>query len=726
MFFAPYMKRVKILRFLVFKGGDSLTEREYILNLFYQHFTVFQNKKIALYGIGNYTKYLLEDKKIPRDFDIMGLLDGFCENGSMCGKPILSLKEVLIERPALIIIAARASTAKIIFQRIASSCKDYAVPIYDIYGTCLSKEEPSANRDHPCFHIQAADLQKQIVQHDIISFDIFDTLIMRKVLYPDDLFELVEIKSGISGFAEMRSCIQRKLSSCPSIHTIYDALQQAEGFSKEQCRQLKALELQAEMDLAVPRAAMAELFHFAVAQGKQVYLISDMYLPKDCIYSILGNCGIVGYKELIVSNEFHTDKTHQLFDILKDFGAKGAYLHIGDDEAADIRSAERNGIDAFPVGKAIDLLEASSYKNIRSGMDSFEKRMKTALLITRLFQDPFSLFQSNGKPQIDYPYDLGYCLLAPILTDFISWFIDAIRIGQYDTVLFLARDGYLLKQLYEDAIQQIEKNTGLPTAVYFLTSRTASMSASMFQKDDILYAASLPFQGSVEEILQKRFFLNKDECLSGLKPMDKTEYILLHKEKILEKSAVLRQGYRSYIESLNLQNKNKIALFDFVSTGTCQMCMEQLFDKKIDGFYFIRLEEEYEKKQKLSITPFYTMSDIYNRQNPIWQNYLLLENIIKAPEPSVLCYDQKGTPVFTEEMRPHNQVKEIQAIQDGIIAYSREYRKFCTTNNGYSGRDISEKILSMLNNKDTHFSGELTSHFLFKDEFTNRQMQAAF
>ena len=47
---------------------------------------------------------------------------------------------------------------------------------------------------------------------DIISFDIFDTLIVRKVTRPEDIFRIIEKKTGIKGFAKTREHMQAQCS----------------------------------------------------------------------------------------------------------------------------------------------------------------------------------------------------------------------------------------------------------------------------------------------------------------------------------------------------------------------------------------------------------------------------------------------------------------------------------------------------------------------------------
>lgn len=41
------------------------------------------------------------------------------------------------------------------------------------------------------------ELKKELQQYDAISFDVFDTLIMRRILNPEDIFEMVDARIRI-------------------------------------------------------------------------------------------------------------------------------------------------------------------------------------------------------------------------------------------------------------------------------------------------------------------------------------------------------------------------------------------------------------------------------------------------------------------------------------------------------------------------------------------------
>ena len=63
-------------------------------------------------------------------------------------------------------------------------------------------------------------LKQMILKHDVISFDIFDTLLLRPYVKPTDLFEHLEKLENLSGFANARikaEKIARELSSYEDI-----------------------------------------------------------------------------------------------------------------------------------------------------------------------------------------------------------------------------------------------------------------------------------------------------------------------------------------------------------------------------------------------------------------------------------------------------------------------------------------------------------------------------
>ena len=225
-----------------------------------------------------------------------------------------------------------------IYHRISEFCKENLIHVYDINGRELSQIFVNRERDIPYFHLSYEDLQKEIEKHSIISFDIFDTLIMRKILYPKDIFDIVERKLDNEdriSFATLRMRAESELNNegaNPTIYEIYDRLQKICGISDWKKEELLNLEINTEMEFLVPRQRMLELFD-SIKMNKKIYLISDMYLTKDILIKVLKKCGYEGYEDIYVSCEKRRSKTEGLFDIfISDLKEVKYSLHIGDNE----------------------------------------------------------------------------------------------------------------------------------------------------------------------------------------------------------------------------------------------------------------------------------------------------------------------------------------------------------------------------------------------------------
>ena len=143
------------------------------------------------------------------------------------------------------------------------------------------------------------DLMKLLSGYDVISFDIFDTLITRCLPKPNDVFQLVELiltdegKSEV-GFAEAREQAEKNanfIRGYPSFDEIYDELKNLCNLSEEEIKKIKQTEFRIELELLVARRDVLSLFSALIKQGKRIVLVSDMYFSSKQLRKILINCG---------------------------------------------------------------------------------------------------------------------------------------------------------------------------------------------------------------------------------------------------------------------------------------------------------------------------------------------------------------------------------------------------------------------------------------------------
>lgn len=292
-----------------------------------------------------------------------------------------------------------------------------------------------------------------------------------------------------------------------------------------------------------------------------------------------------------------------------------------------------------------------------------------------------------------------------MICDFVLWFREQAEEFQLSDILFCARDGYLVKQLYDELCNQI-------SSVYFLTSRMAAIRAGMESEEDILYVGNMKFSGSILKQLEERFGI---QVGGAGEQEDGHAQLLDYPQEILERAAACRKNYRTYIERLGLK-EGEIGFFDFVAKWTTQMYMGRLMEQHLKGIYFLRLEREQMEGKDLDIISFYDSEEMNN--SVIFKDYYILETMLTAPMPSVREFDENGNPLYAEETRGEGDIRCFQEAQEGIRGYFREYLKLCPISARKTNKRLDEIFLTLIHGI------EITDHdFLnlkVEDPFFNR------
>lgn len=233
-----------------------------------------------------------------------------------------------------------------------------------------------------------SEFKKMIEDKKVVSFDIFDTLLLRNVLVPKDIFKIldkeVKEKYNIDNFYNIRISSEsesrtRKNNYEVKLDEIYKKISDKIAIPVEDIRQR---ELELEKDFICVNPFMYNLFDYCIRQKKKVILISDMYLPKKFIDELLKNCGYSNYDENYVSCEIRKSKYQgDLFEYVKDkkkIDVKD-WIHVGDNEYSDINNAIKHGITTYHYKKIID---RTKYKDLDT---SIESSIVTAIQINKIY-----------------------------------------------------------------------------------------------------------------------------------------------------------------------------------------------------------------------------------------------------------------------------------------------------------------------------------------------------
>lgn len=369
------------------------------------------------------------------------------------------------------------------------------------------------------------DMLHQLMEtHDIISFDIFDTVLMRNVLDPTDVFEIVEERAKRHGlhlpdFKFARLGAEHRILSSGRRHSlsgIYEDLQQTLDLRLEDASWLKACEWQVEQEVILSRQQVCTWMTAAKTAGKRVVLVSDMYLSTEEIRTLLEKCGITDYDAIYLSGEHGSGKPGTLFDVMKAEQAGERYLHIGDNPVADGTSAVAHGIDAFLIPSAKTMFAHARGNESLRFSSSLQARCFLGRAISCICNAPFA-WQADGTIRVTDAATYAYAFLGPLFAAFFLWLIKDIYQEQYDAVLFAARDGFFLQKLYE---WYRKRHPELPRSQYLYVSRMACISASFETEEDIRKSiqffryAGEPMGQLCKDVLEQGFLSNDHDCCS--------------------------------------------------------------------------------------------------------------------------------------------------------------------------------------------------------------------
>lgn len=495
-----------------------------------------------------------------------------------------------------------------------------------------------------------AELSAQIRKHDVVSFDIFDTLLFRPFKHPTDMFDfMAEDVARLTGrndlnFKDIRRQSEKLAFEAAigrgegetHIDEIYYYFQCLTGCSLEEAEQAKALEMQMEYDLLYERKSAKTAFNQALSMGKRVVVISDMYLPQEFLEKILSKNGYQGYERIFVSSQVKQKKhSGRLFDhVIKELGVPAAsILHIGDNLQADVIKAKERGIKPFHLVKASEVFEKSdSYKSIWSRDEerhSLDAQMLIAIVGNTLHDNPY-LPSRRGTLFSGDAWRLGYYGFGMFLLGYAKWVMEQAIRDKMDRLYFLSRDGLIMKKAY-DLLAKHYPNA--PQSHYLLCSRRAVNLAKIKDESGIIDLLNVDYaQTSMSHLLNARFGLKDSDVDTDLlkqhglaldsrvnakhRPVLK-EILLAHKQKIFAIAQRERENYLQYLEDENLFGNGGVAIVDIGYAGTMQESLYELTDRRkpIQGYYLMTFRQALQRVEKKGLSAKAYLANFVDRHD---------------------------------------------------------------------------------------------------------------
>lgn len=553
---------------------------------------------------------------------------------------------------------------------------------------------------------------------EIVSFDIFDTLILRPFWYPTDLFYLMnkyfmDVTGATSDidFAQMRiesekSCRERIKIDNPAfdditLDEIYEELHRRYYLSEDVCSKLKAKEAEYELRFCTVRKTGKELYEEAVDCGKTVIFTSDMYLTEDIVRAILRKNGY-GDHRLFLSSEVRQGKwSGRLYKyLLKQCGVKDPdkVIHIGDNWGSDVEMPHNHGIRSFHLCKPVDMMQdlnpsiysgegfTQAFINNATGRDMnnaiwgfWGLRTMLALTANKIFDNPYISFDKNSDFNAD-PVFVGYYVLGMHLYAVVKWLIDEIKDKNVNRVQFVARDGWLVKRAYD----MLNKDNTLPKSNYLYLSRKALALADVNQPVDFysLITKINIFNSSPRKLLD--FFdgmIDKDEAESFLSSAEShgffrnekftsranyEQFIKLLLEQLWEKF-----NFKSYRKMLHdyftdLIDENDI-LFDIGYSGRTECALKNILGYAPESYYIHTNSEMLDRRMHQA-----------NFKNHQFYHYkpnitgVMREHMFMKLDASTIGYrktDKGVEPIFEEYKIDYHTRNITELVQDSAMEF---------------------------------------------------------
>lgn len=496
------------------------------------------------------------------------------------------------------------------------------------------------------FYTEIDKLINCCIKYDIISFDIFDTALVRVNDTPEEVFDIVGKVIGDKSFRNKRISAQKiaekKYRKTTTLTNIYQEMVNLGYVEKTDKEKILKKELEIEDKVCLPRVEIRDVIEKLSEMGKTIVFLSDMYISGEYMELILRNKGFIGFQKVIVSCDIGMNKIdNDAYEYLKELYPFQKILHIGDNIRTD-------------------------YINARKKINSVLIRKVNKTAIDRL------LILTIRENKLAYNW--GYTIMSKIVYGFVVWLNKELKNSNISKVLFLTREGAFFKEVF--SLLGFEKSFDLKL---FYASRRSMLSALATVDRTIVSEYILKTRCYVGELYKifnleddkieyfsRKYNITSENCVDCLEDFDSLmkEIVKESKEYIFEQYELLRD----YIDELDL--KENIAIVDIGWNGTMQYLLGKLFEKmnkkiKLKGYYLGELSTQGLEYDVVKCGYLCNTKDMESVIAVINSAYIL-EQCFTPNMGSTVGYkreDNSTVPILKE----YKQNKTVTEIQQGII-----------------------------------------------------------
>lgn len=596
------------------------------------------------------------------------------------------------------------------------------MPEADIYETkslIVNSSESVANVDEN--NVSVDNYLSTLKSYDVISFDVFDTLIFRPLSCPVDAFYFMGDKLGISDFRNIRmlaewqereKCKAEKGHTEISLRDIWRNLSGTLGCSFD-----KGIftEIEVEKSLCFANPFMLSIWNKLLELDKKIVITSDMYLPKDVIKSIVESAGFVGASEYYISCDFGKNKASgTLYEEVKQDNKDKRIIHVGDNEISDVKMAKKAGVDAL------------HYPSVNSKTMLY-RPFDMSYIVGSAYRGIINNRIYNCLNKYSMEYEYGFIYGGLFVVGYCNFIHDYCLKNGVEKVLFLARDGDILSQAYNLMFSD------LPTEYVYWSRKCATKLMASNDKRDFFRRFIYHKQNQgyrLSEILDsmelsslKNEFSNIDfdEVLTDKNANKLKEFIESKWDKVELVYSAQHEAAKAYYSTV-VEGYEKVAAVDIGWAGSGALSLSYLMNNVWDldceligilaGTNTIYnaepdASESFLQSGKL-VSYLYSSAfnrDLLKKHNPNKDYNVFWELLLSSPESSFNGFDMVDGKVELNFGDCDANIEGIGEIQKGILDFVNDYlsafKDFPYMLN-ISGRDAYAPILLASSNNEKY------------------------
>ncbi|MGS2720417.1 HAD family hydrolase [Paraglaciecola aestuariivivens] len=289
----------------------------------------------------------------------------------------------------------------------------------------------------------------------VVSFDVFDTLVFRKVSRPNQVFSLayqhfnqnMQLAICAEEYRELRVNAEKRVKRNVahgevSLGDIYASL----PFSTQIKSELKQAELEVEQQVSFVFQPMYEFVVGLRKLGIDVFFISDMYLSREQIRKcFFADYPLLESIPLHVSSEYKLNKASgQIFNFLAEKYSinKSNWMHLGDNKISDFEMPLLQKLDARWLSPQLDALKIF---HLESTLSTEEQYFNAARFLSSTHK------QAKHNP---IAFEIGALVCGPVLLSFVDWIIAQTLKVNSNCILCLMREAEVFAPLIELRLKQ--------------------------------------------------------------------------------------------------------------------------------------------------------------------------------------------------------------------------------------------------------------------------------